>query len=361
MAALGLLAARCVLAATFLIAGLAKLANKPAAMQALRNFGVPRIAQPLMPLLPWAEIAVAFALPFAATAWYAAWGAVLMLLLFTVVIGLNLARGERPPCNCFGQLHSAPITPRTLLRNGILMACAVSLVVSGRPPATMDLAVFVAGLNTHWRRVTAVVAFALGLTLFLVLRGEGEPETDGWAFDEARVDPPRHKYAAGAAVAEPPPRPRIAPPPSTGLTGDGLPRGSRAPDFVLPDLAGQPHSLASIRASGKPVLLVFSSPHCESCQALAPKLPTLAARYVDACRIVLVSRGTLQQNIEKVKEPGALLVLLQQNYEVAEAYNCTTSPAAVVVDAAGLIHSPLAVGALAIAQLADSQSSSTPA
>ena len=53
--------------------------------------------------------------------------------------------------------------------------------------------------------------------------------------------------------------------------------GTLAPEFVLPDLDGHPHGLASLRASGQPVLLLFSSPHCVACQALAPKLPGLAS------------------------------------------------------------------------------------
>jgi hypothetical protein len=42
-------------------------------------------------------------------------------------------------------------------------------------------------------------------------------------------------------------------------TGVGLPIGSLAPRFELPDLTGQERSLGSRRAEGKPIVLIFSS------------------------------------------------------------------------------------------------------
>jgi hypothetical protein len=65
------------------------------------------------------------------------------------------------------------------------------------------------------------------------------------------------------------------------------------------------------------VLLIFSSPFCESCQALMPKLPGLAAQHADALRLVVVSRGTVQQNVAKMTGPFTPPVLLQQDFEVA--------------------------------------------
>jgi peroxiredoxin len=140
------------------------------------------------------------------------------------------------------------------------------------------------------------------------------------------------------------------------VTGNGLAIGTSAPGFVIPDLEGRPHSLDLLRASGKSVLLLFSSPYCGSCQALAKKLPGLAALHEHAFRMVLVSRGSVEQNLAKMNDPGALLVLLQQDNEVSEAYDCTLTPAAVVVGADGMIKSQLAVGAHAITQLISSQS-----
>jgi hypothetical protein len=45
-------------------------------------------------------------------------------LLFVMGISTNLARGRKPDCHCFGQLHSAPAGWKTLARNGVLAAVA---------------------------------------------------------------------------------------------------------------------------------------------------------------------------------------------------------------------------------------------
>jgi hypothetical protein len=82
-----------------------------------------------------------------------------------------------------------------------------------------------------------------------------------------------------------------------------------------------------------------------------PKLPGLAALHGGALRVVLISRGSVQQNLAKLKGPVTLPILLQPEFEVAEAYDCSSTPAAVLVSADGVIQSLLAVGAPAIEQL----------
>src|SRR5215831_16650681 len=59
----------------------------------------------------------------------------------------------------------------------------------------------------------------------------------------------------------------------------GLPVGSEAPPFELPDLAGERKSLAQFR--GEQVLLIFFNPACAYCRELAAKLAALT-RPADA-------------------------------------------------------------------------------
>src|ERR687897_2738110 len=120
-----LLIARLVLAAVFTIAGVAKLADLKGSRQAIIDFGVlSAIAAPLGLLLPLAELTVAATLLPASTAWWGALGALALLSVFVVGISVNLARGRKPDCHCFGQLHSAPAGWKTLARNGALAAVA---------------------------------------------------------------------------------------------------------------------------------------------------------------------------------------------------------------------------------------------
>src|SRR5215217_7912009 len=127
-----LLTTRLLLAAVFAMAGVAKLADRPGSRQAITDFGLPfSLTAPLGLLLPLAELAVAAALIPASTALYGATGALALLLLFIVGIGVNLARGRKPECHCFGQLHSAPAGWSTLVRNGALAALAGLVVWQG--------------------------------------------------------------------------------------------------------------------------------------------------------------------------------------------------------------------------------------
>ena len=43
----------------------------------------------------------------------------------------NLARGRKPECHCFGQIHSAPVGWKTLARNGVLAAVAGFILWAG--------------------------------------------------------------------------------------------------------------------------------------------------------------------------------------------------------------------------------------
>src|ERR1043166_6921620 len=54
----------------------------------------------------------------------------------------------------------------------------------------------------------------------------------------------------------------------------GLPIGSYAPAFELPDLAGERRALAQFR--GQPLLLIFFNPACGFCRELLPKLSVLS-------------------------------------------------------------------------------------
>ena len=104
-----LLLGRLLLVLVFAVAGVAKLADRQGSRQAIVDFGLPSaLAAPLGLLLALVELAVAATLLPASTAWWGAMGALALLSVFVVGITYNLARGRKPDCHCFGQLHSAP-------------------------------------------------------------------------------------------------------------------------------------------------------------------------------------------------------------------------------------------------------------
>ena len=128
----GLLVARLLLAVVFAIAGGAKLVHPTGTRDALRQFGVDdRLAGVFARCLPIAELGIAVGLlPNAAARWAGA-GALVLLGVFGVGIGLNLVRGKHPDCHCFGQLYSAPVDWSLLMRNGVLAGAAGAVVWQG--------------------------------------------------------------------------------------------------------------------------------------------------------------------------------------------------------------------------------------
>jgi peroxiredoxin/uncharacterized membrane protein YphA (DoxX/SURF4 family) len=333
-----LLIARLLLAAVFIVAGLAKLSDRTGSRQAIVAFGVPAALAALLSVaLPLAELVVALALLPAATAWWGALGALALLVLFVAGIGYNLARGRTPDCHCFGQLHAAPAGWRTLTRNGALAVLA-GLVVWQEPQYAEVSVVGWLGAST----ARQVLSLAAGILLLGLLVG------GGWLLLNLLRQNGRLLLRIEALEA----RVGMAPADSGSTQSvTGLPVGVSAPGFELASLAGGPLTLDALRTLGKPVMLVFSDPGCGPCTALLPDLGRWQNEYAANLTIALISRGTPEANHAKVAEYGLTHVLLQQDREVAQAYQAHGTPTAVMVYPDGTIGSPLAPGAEAIAAL----------
>ncbi|HYZ88357.1 MAG TPA: TlpA family protein disulfide reductase, partial [Myxococcales bacterium] len=332
---IALLVARLILVVVFAVAAVAKLADRAGSRQAVRDFGGPeRFAAPLAIILSLAELAVAVALVPKASAWWGAIAALALLVLFAGAIGFNLVRGRKPDCHCFGQLHSRPAGWSTLARNAALAAAAAFVVVQGRSDPGLsavawlgelsgaEIAMLIGGLL-----VLAVLAVQSSL-LFNVLRQNGRLLLRVEAL-EGRIGAPD--------TAEPTPEPQ-----------PGLPVGSAAPDFHLSGLYGETLTLGALRASGRPVLLLFADPNCGPCNALLPDLGRWQREHAAALTVAVITRGTPDENRAKSSEHAIVNVLLQQDREVAEAYLEQGTPAAVLIHADGTIATPLAAGAEAI-------------
>jgi peroxiredoxin len=136
----------------------------------------------------------------------------------------------------------------------------------------------------------------------------------------------------------------------------GLPRGSPAPGFTLPDLDGALVSLDGFR--GSPVLLAFFNPGCGFCDQMAPDLGEYSrSRRAEAPRPVIVSTGGADVNRALVERHGiSCPVLLQSDMEVATRYRVGGTPMGYLVDSEGMIASDLAVGAAALMALVSDDS-----
>src|SRR5215208_1706425 len=101
------------------------------------------------------------------TAWWGAVGALALLLLFAMGIVLNLARGHKPDCHCFGQIHSAPAGWKTLARNGLLAAVAGVVVWQGYDSVGPSAASWAGTLS-----ITQLVALIIGLVVLGLLAAQ---------------------------------------------------------------------------------------------------------------------------------------------------------------------------------------------
>ena len=141
----------------------------------------------------------------------------------------------------------------------------------------------------------------------------------------------------------------------------GLPIGSVASEFELPDLAGDRLALSQFR--GQRVLLIFFSPQCGFCTKMAPDLAALAVDGGDGRPVPLViTTGDAEANRKMFEEHGVRCpVLLQEKMEVAAKYQASGTPTGYLIDEQGAIASALAVGAEALLTLAVAPPDATPA
>jgi peroxiredoxin len=361
IAAFAALAVRLLLAAVFLLAGATKLVDPVGLRKALRDFGAPpALARPMVMLLPVLELAVAALLIPTSLAWYGAWGALALLTLFLIAVGVAMIRGRKPDCHCFGQLHSAPVGWSTLIRNCVLAAAAGWLASRGQLHSGTDLWAWVASLGATEFKVVLVALCAAGFAfLHAVSRARPRsqpvevdlvPEPDDEEEEVEEVAKERPSSPARSRQPRPVPPPEPSEPARPGPMGIGLPVGSPAPEFKRPALTGEIRSLQSLREQGD-VLLVFSSPFCEPCTVLASNLVRWMREMNGLPRVVLVSRGTPRDNIAKLKGFEASMVLLQRESEVSESYDCIATPSAVLVGADGRIQSDLVTGGVEIKKL----------
>jgi hypothetical protein len=122
-----------VLTVVFAWAGAAKLADREGTADAFGALGLRRPTD-LAIVVPVLELFVAIEL--IAMPLVGAYGALFMLVAFTVVLIGVVRRGVPVACACFGSVSSKPAEPvswRSLLRNGVLIVLA--LVAAAGAPA----------------------------------------------------------------------------------------------------------------------------------------------------------------------------------------------------------------------------------
>jgi uncharacterized membrane protein YphA (DoxX/SURF4 family) len=333
---------RLLLGAILIGAGVAKLADRSGTRQMMVAFGAPAALGPALSWsLPVVEVLCGAALLVPATAALGAAGTLGLLGLFLVAIGWNLARGRHPECRCFGQLHTASVGWRMVLRNlGLGTLAGLILLRQDRSNSAL--------VGWSWP-LTVGESVALGAALIGCVLAAG----GAWLLLSLLKQHGRLLLRMDALEARLAGVPEVAPEPelAEGAPHFGLPIGAVAPGFVLPNLAGTMVSLDELRNHGRPVVLLFVDPGCGPCASLVPEVATWRARHAHTLTIALLSGGTAEANRERFGAREAGVVLLQGQQRIADSYRAYGTPSAVVVDMNGRLASPVAQGAAAIRRL----------
>ena len=305
------------------MSAVAKLRDRPGSRTAVQDFGVPRALVGLVAgALPFVELACAVLLVLAdPAATLGAALALLMLLAFTVAIVVNLLRGNRVDCHCFGQIGAASIGWPTVARNGVLLViAAVALSGAGGlgsvPAVLADYSASELAVGVGFALlVGAVVALAL---VVQTLMG---------------------RYGAVLLRLEA----------LEMVTGTAAPKP--APAFALPDLDGQLVDLDQVLAEGRPTLVAFISPGCALCEDLLPDFEQWQRDDDHPVSLLVLSTGSEADN--RAKLAGRQVQVLLQDGSVASSYDMQGTPAAYLLGADGLFAAPTAYGVDAVRALHD--------
>jgi uncharacterized membrane protein YphA (DoxX/SURF4 family)/peroxiredoxin len=311
-----LVLARLCLAAVFIIAGVAKLADLSGTRQALVDFDVPpRLARLLLRLLPASELATATALVFPTTARWGAAGGLALLALFIVGLTRVLRRGQAPDCHCFGQLHSKPASRGTIARNVILALPAAYVALAGPGPSLVSW-VTVTGATSLWLIATSSLAALAATTSTLLWR------------ENRRLR-------------------------STASRTAGTPRqiGALAPRFSLPSAAGRVVSLQDLLVNDRACVLTFVHPSCGSCGPLLPELARWHDTMAEHLTLTLVAPVQATEAEKLAREHALTDVLIDEQSTVSRAYGATAVPSAVLVASDGTVRSAPVIGRVAIESL----------
>lgn len=134
---------RFVLATVFLLAGLAKLGDRRGFADAVAGYGLlpARLTGPVARAVPPVEIAAALLLAAGVATRAVAAALAALLVVFAAAVAVNLARGRRMSCACFGTSVEQDLTWFTVLRNLGLVGAAAVVVGTGGGGATAPMLV----------------------------------------------------------------------------------------------------------------------------------------------------------------------------------------------------------------------------
>ena len=122
-----------------------------------------------------------------------------------------------------------------------------------------------------------------------------------------------------------------------GVSRDGIEKGHTAPDFTLSDQHGVVHRLKAYR--GRPVMILFGSPHCSPCRILLPQLHDWARSHPDVM-VLWLNAASPEESLKFVSETGSTLPIVPFAPEtnLMDSYRVRVTPFMFLLDENGVVR-----------------------
>ncbi len=338
-----LLTIRLFLAGIFVLAGVGKLLDLEGSKKAVEGFGVPEgLSKPAAVLLPIAELVIAVLLLFVQTSWLGAIAGGALLLVFVGGMLWQMWQGNAPDCHCFGQIHSEPVSKKSLARNVAFVLLAGFLVVQGQANQGLDILDSSNDFGeTSGMQIIlglAVLGFLAAIVYFLKTISEQQTQIMRRIEVLELLSHESGKEIERDDVSDP---------------ATGFPIGSLVPEFELPNLAGEKVSFETILPSDNPTLLFFVSPSCNPCEALIPDFKQWQMDLGKGLNFAFISAGKAKDNLKKFGEEGFENMYLQDDNEISELFGAEWTPTAILINADRTLASRPAAGDTAIKEIVE--------
>ncbi|NHN56616.1 hypothetical protein G9U51_12580 [Calidifontibacter sp. DB0510] len=309
------------IAGVLVTSGVLKLRDREGATAAVGEFAVipDRLAGPIGRLLPYAEIGIGVLLVVTWQAGYRAAGvlATVLLLGFTLVVGISLARGEAPSCHCFGEATAEPISRWTLVRNIALVVIALLTLSRSFPGVPRTIAD-----QTGAERILLITTVAAAAAASWSLLHAASLHRD---LATAREAASRAGIPAGTFVASPIPQ-------SSVLRADG-----------------EPVSLAELSRE-RAQLLIGVAPACGNCKELAPAFAGWREALRAEVGVTIVSWGGLPEALDHYGDQSEFLYADPAGFALT-SLGISGTPGAVLLGTNGKVAAGPALGGEAIMEL----------
>ena len=330
---------RLLLGAVFLTAAVGKFLDIEGSKKAAMEFGAPESLAPTIAFgLPVVEIAIGIMLLSVNYAGIGAVGAIILLAVFTVLMGFQKIKGKAPDCHCFGAVGSEPVSGVTIARNIGLILMAIVVVFGG-------------GANQGGSILDREISLALALTasaalpvFLMALLSKTRALKNSLAEMEARLETFEEVLAGGKDIDLE----------GIGHPEDGIPVGAPVPFFMAMSAQSGEQVEVSARIRSGNHVLVFVGPDCGPCGSMLPDLISLRDEFAGRLNVLLVSEGDRERNIAKFESFGIQNLFIQEAKKISSLFLAKWTPMAVLISN-GRVASAVSAGELNIRRLFESQ------